>query len=474
MKKLKTEKKPNVIFIVMDSLRKKNLSCYGYNRNTSPNIDSIANKGVLFEKAFSTNNSTNPSFLSILSGRHILKEDKNTFTYSKDEIKSFFDSGGSFLQEVLKKNGYKTYCLNYLLNWQKRGFDYFWKSDDEENEKDNDKKKSYFYKMIKDLIYYISSRPQFSFLFSKKIKREVRSEPIGEKATEDAIRIIKENKKNSFFMRIDFDDTHTPYNAPGEFAKKFIAEENGELLFKNLKKRNFNKRYQTILLSFFDRDIGINEVIAKYDSAIAYNDYLIGKIINTLEEEKLLDNTYIFLFSDHGESLTEHNTFFSHSGLYDSVMNVPLIIYGPRIEKNKKISSLVQLEDLMPSVLDLLKIEYSNLMFDGESLLPLIKGEKGKIRDSVFMEEIYDIKRRGLRTEKYKYIEINNLKNDKEKILRELYDLEFDPYENNNIAFENKDLSLEMREKMQNAIKELRNNNEKRRIKSLVLNRKIG
>src|SRR3989338_10456241 len=273
MKKLKTEKKPNVIFIVMDSLRAKNLSCYGYNRNTSPNIDSLANKGALFEKAFSTNNSTNPSFLSILSGRHVLKEDKNTFTYNKEEIKSFFDSGGTFLQEALKKNGYKTYCLSYLLNWQKRGFDYFWKLNDEENEEENNKRNSYFYRIMKDLIYYISSRPKFSFLFSKKIKSEVKSEPIGEKATDDAIRIIKENKKNNFFMRIDFDDTHTPYNAPGIFAKKFIAEEKGELLFKNLKKRNFNKRYQTILLSFFDRNIGINEMIAKYDSAISYNDY---------------------------------------------------------------------------------------------------------------------------------------------------------------------------------------------------------
>ena len=57
--------------------------------------------------------------------------------------------------------------------------------------------------------------------------------------------------------------------------------------------------------------------------------------------------------------------------------------------------------------------------------------------------------------------------------MHELYDLKFDPYENHNIASENNDLSLEMQEKMQNAIKELRNNNEKRRIKSLVLNRKI-
>ena len=117
----------------MDGLRPKHLGCYGYHRNTSPNIDNLAKDSVLFQKHFSTNGTTDNSFLSYLSGRHILKGPglgvhvSDGMFYSPEELKNFFDSGGTFLQEILKKHNYKTYCLKHLHGWQKRGFDYYFK-----------------------------------------------------------------------------------------------------------------------------------------------------------------------------------------------------------------------------------------------------------------------------------------------------------------------------------------------------------
>ena len=107
--------------------------------------------------------------------------------------------------------------------------------------------------------------------------------------------------------------------------------------------------------SVFKYDETIEGIIAKYDTAIFYDDSLIGRIIDTLKEENLLDNTIIFIFADHGVSLGEHNIYFTSGGIYDVSLKIPLLIFGKEIPKDKKIGALTQLIDLAPTVLDLIK-----------------------------------------------------------------------------------------------------------------------
>jgi len=450
-------KKPNIIFFVMDALRAKNLGCYGYKRNTSPNIDSLAKKGVLFSKFFSTNNSTDNSMMSILSGRHIIKtaphstEIQNNLFYTKEELKSFFDSGGIFLQEILKKNNYKTYCLKYIHGWQKRGFDYYLK---EGSGKQTKTKASFLdslrthkkaFNTLKKLYHFSSSKFITCHLAARKIKNKLKY-PSDERTTNEAIDIIKKNKgKENFFMWVDYLDTHIPYN-PSKFAGKFGKHSNI-----------------------------VKDITARYDEAIFYNDYLIGKIIRTLKEEKLFDNTIIFFLSDHGESLDEHQIYFCHHGPYDASFNPPLIIHSNNLQINK-INTLTQLEDITPTVLDLIGIKYNPSLFDGETLIPLIKNKKQKIRDSIFMEECYLQRKLILRTEKYKYIKAKSKKeatcikcNKIHGGIIELYDLEKDPGEKNNIAKENKKLLIEMEIKLDKKIKNLKTTNEKRRLNKIIL-----
>ena len=112
-------KKPNIIFLSIDGLRPGNLSCYGYKRKTSPNIDSYASQGVLFENFFSSCSVTYKAFSLILGGRYILAQDFGNYP-SKREMDSFFKSGGVPLQQILQKQGYKTYFLEKLFGWQKK------------------------------------------------------------------------------------------------------------------------------------------------------------------------------------------------------------------------------------------------------------------------------------------------------------------------------------------------------------------
>ncbi len=473
-------RKPNIIFLSIDALRSKNLSCYGYKRNTTPNIDIQAKEGVLFEKFFSSHNSSNKSFLSILGGRHILGQDLEPYP-SKREVQSFFDTGGILFPEILQKQGYKTFFLRKLFGWQKIGFDYYLKQDSQESSKKWDlirsiKKVPLIYNLFKYLLHHSSIVP-------KRLENKIRSNNSGETTTNKAIEIIKQNKENSFFLWIHYTDTHVPHIFPYSFNKKFIPDKKGKKIFEILESKDgYSEKDITFLKGCWKSGDTVEDIIAKYDTAISYDDYLIREIIDILKKENLFENTIIFLFADHGESLGEHELYFTHEGLYDVSLHIPLVIVGKGIPKNKKIKALAQLEDLAPTILDLIGIKYDYLLFDGKSLLPLIFQEKKEIGKSIFMEEhSAGLKRRGIRTNRHKYVEspekqysICKLCNTTHGPTIGLYDLENDPDENINLAKTNKKLLFEMKSKLDKTLKDMKTLNEKRRIRNIINKKQIN
>ena len=468
----KKEDSPNIIFILVDALRPKNLSCYGYKRKTSPNIDNLAKEGVLFENSFSTNNATEKVFVSITAGRHILLKDSRDFVLNKDEIQSFFETSGKFIGEILKNNGYKTYCLKEIYGWQKKGFDFFYSVGLTESPGKGFwkylQKKQRFRDFSRTLVHY----------FPKKISDIIKAKygrTNGKETTRDAIRIINSSaeKKEKFFMFVYYNDTHIPYN-PKDFTNKFKAEEKSTNFFDEIKGKGHNPMLVNFWKGAFSKHSSIGDVIARYDSAISYDDYLIGKVVDELKKTNLLKNTILFIFSDHGESLYEHGIYFDHHGLYDPCMRIPLVISGKGIPEGKKINGFVQHEDFVPTVLDLLKIPYNSLDFDGKSLIPLLK-DKTKIRDSIFMEEGDKSKKKALRTEKYKYIEAGSKEDAFCKYCNkihggvvELYDLKKDPAEEKNIAEEKRTILASMKKKMDDEIRKYKRINEQRRIKTRI------
>lgn len=466
-------KKPNIIFITIDGLRARNLSCYGYKRKTSPNIDSLAKQGVLFENFFSSYNSSHKSFLSILGGRHILAQDFGHYP-SQKEIKSFFNTGGVLLSEILQGHGYKTHFLRKLFGWQKIGFDYYFKQDSQESSK-----KWNLIRFIKkiSIVYKISRYALHNFYFiPKRLENKIRFNNSGEMATNEAIEIIKQNKQNNFFLWLHYTDTHVPHIFPYQFKDKFVPNKESKKIFEVLGPNNRNKKDIDFLKNCWKSKDTVDDIIAKYDNSIFYDDYLFGKIIDTVKKEGLSDNTIFFIFADHGESLDEHGLYFTHCGLYDVTFNIPLVVFGKGIPKNKKINSLVQLEDVAPTVLDIIGIKYDSLLFDGKSLLPLILGEQNEIRDSIFIEEhTCGIKRSGVRTKRYKYVEspekkyaVCKLCNTTHGGIVGLWDLKEDPNENLNIAKKNNKLLIEMKSELNKIMREMNTLNEKRRIKTFM------
>lgn len=463
--------KPNIILVVLDALRARNLGCYGYDKKTSVNIDNLTRRGVLFENAFSSSNVSDRSLVSMFGGRHVLVEGQNSPLLNKSEIDSFFDSGGCFIQEILKKEGYSTYALDILLNWRNRGFDYFYY--------EGDYKKAYTIKHFVDVIkknQLVGKMAQllFYYIMPRFITDKFRMNKITTKITNDTIGIIKKNKK-PFFIYVKYSDTHNPYGMYKEYSNKFKTKEKSERFYKILAQKRYNKVVIDFYKSVIDRRDSIGDVIARYNGAIAFDDFEIGKIIKVLEEENLLDDTLICITSDHGESLDEHNIYFDHHGLYDASVKIPMIMVGLKLPNNRRIKGLVQLTDIVPTLLDLVGIKYDAETFDGRSLLPLINGQKEKIRDFAFMQESYLQKKSAIRNFKFKYIEAiskedafcNRCKNVHGGVI-ELYDLEKDSGETKNIASERKDVVIKLSMELNKVINEIKDNNEKRKIKRVV------
>jgi arylsulfatase A-like enzyme len=163
----------------------------------------------------------------------------------------------------------------------------------------------------------------------------------------------------------------------------------------------------------------------------------------------LLNDTVIIITADHGENICEKIWLIGHAHLYESVIKVPLLIYLPHFDIQKRIKSLVSHIDILPTLLSYLKIK-PPYEFDGIDMTPLIDGKVATIREYVFFQTRKYEDRVGLRKGEFKYIRKMGPETKCKRCGRkhleeiELYHLSSDPAEENNLAFQRPDLKNEM------------------------------
>lgn len=438
------KKNKSVILIVVDALRAKSLGIYGKNPSPSPTIDKLAKEGILFNNAFTVNVCTDPTITSIMTGRYPVRNGliNNEAKVTAAEL-SNIDKIPS-LAELLKKNNYSTAAIDWLSRWHRKGFDYysnslFWGGGGEDRKKRAKSDSIYRYIRIIDLLTLrLLKRDFLSRVYYSKDRNRLPYDP-ADIVTDGAIDVIesKINKNLNFFLYVHLWDTHYPY-----FRQKGL------------------------------RQILFNSMEDRYVAGIKFVDEQVKRLVQFLKTQGLYEDTLIILVGDHGESLTEHGIYISHRGLYEGTVKVPLIFHCPGLFP-KRIDSLVQSVDIVPTILDFLKIRYDKSDFDGKSLVPLVKNKDEKIRDFVYFEELTygeykirkDVRRRGLRTGKYKYIQslYGNRKFlfdiypkvDKLTMKEELYDWEKDPQEKNNLARKQIDLKDNLRVRLEQFVNEI-------------------
>ncbi len=393
---------PKVILISLDTLRSDHLGCYGYERDTSPNIDAFINDCSVFENTYAQSPWTLPSHVSIL---YSLNSANHHVYYNDQKIDNSLPSSASFF----RKNGYFTHAFTgggYTSNIYgfAKGFDWY-----EEP---------------------VGGR------YAPLPKDEA------EKLFNYTSQWIKNNKDKKFFLFLHTFQIHGPYICPSPWNEMFLDD-----------KAKWDSMYPSIFLETHGEDYPftpeeINNIVALYDGEIRYTDEtLIKPLLSLLKELDIYDNTLIIITSDHGEEFYDHAGWLHGSTVYNEQIHVPLIIKFPHQEYNgTSIKSICRLVDIMPTIFEALSISYPKDAVDGKSLLSMIYGEEHE--DRVF---ISDLAYKNVPDPCPSIIATNQdqlkliLEKSKEGIKNiEFYDLKEDPREKVNVLNKYRNLSKKM------------------------------
>lgn len=382
----------SLVFITLDTVRADHLSLYGYGRPTSPVLEELGARAAVFTNAFSQQTNTSPSHASMFTGLYpqVHGSETNFQTLPADR---------ATLAQILREQGFRTAGFVSGAAMQKytgldRGFEVY-----------RDEMKGW--------------------------RRD------GRAAVEEAIawlgslRSLPEEPR--FFLFLHLYDAHGPYHvAPGRKIL-FQSADPGPLL-ENV------PEYQRWMPG--GKDLRhLNQFVDRYDTQIRYVDTLVGEILKHVDPK----TTAVVVTADHGETLGERYHVLDHGGqVYDEQIRIPLVVRVPRGEP-RRIETMVETIDLLPTLLDVLRIPRpQGLALQGDSLAPLLGGDRRPLRSVTlagarsepawYPEYELDKKRQiySIRSSRWKLIAYPGVERD----YLELFDLETDPGETRDVAAE--------------------------------------
>lgn len=321
---------PNLVLIVLDTLRADHLGCYGYDRPTSPNLDRYAAEGMLYRHANSVANHTGPSHATMFTG--MLPSEHGLMS-----AVSGMPTRMPTLAATLTDAGYSTAGLtsNFVLrsrNGFNRDFDIY----DDSLVLANSLGRSA--RLLADssgvgLVYGASGRRNTDM--NHAFGHYTRPHSVnGDLTTRNAIRLVDRmaEKEAPFFLFANYMDVHTPYQAPGDAMDRFLEHDPGRFKnrMKNLAFQNRFDKLQVELEKGEDRAEEVSALMDRYDAEIAFVDAQLPPLMEHLQKvsdaqgRKLL----VVITSDHGEGFGEHKLLAHGHGLWQETLHVPLITWG--------------------------------------------------------------------------------------------------------------------------------------------------
>ena len=341
---------PNVLFIVLDTVRARSLSLYGYGRETTPRLEKLARAGVKFDQARSSAPWTLPSHATMFTGRW----PSELFKYHEQRL----DSSVPTIAGFLGKNGYSTagfvantfYCNSgFGLS---NGFDHY----------------EDFYENFDISPGEVLRNAELGRRLFSLVGEEMSPRSDGRKDADqinaDFLAWLPSCKGRPFFAFLNYLDAHAPYIVPAKAERHFglrpTTPEDFQLLHAWQKKEYISDDERETQLA---RD--------NYDDCIAYLDAALGRLFDDLERRGVLDNTLVIVTADHGEELGEHRLVGHGRSLYRDETHVPLLIVKPgRVPSGKVIAQPVSHRDLPATIVELLGLE-DHSPFPGRSLTSL-------------------------------------------------------------------------------------------------------
>ena len=428
--------KSNVILVTIDCLRADHLSCYGYERKTTPFIDFFASKGMMFENAFANGPFTVASFPSILASAYPL-EFHNLLPLSQD---------ATLISEVLQKKGIRTAAIHsnpYLSAFYgyNRGWNYF--QDFLYSTSNRILKRDYIKQsIVRHLPQRILKLCESKVLHKLKVFLGLEYSPYvdAETITRYAIAWLNRNKKHPFFLWVHYMDLHEPYWISDIKFEQRYSREVSRLSRVKILNNVLNRKWSSK---------SIRDVIDVYDDKLYYIDKCIKRLFHFLDSEGLIENTIIILTADHGQEFLDHGHFGHIARFYDELLHIPLIIFGSSIERQAD-RRLVSLLDIAPTILSFYDItmpdDYRghNLISNPTNTFVISEAPHNEKGVYISGHRIFPstIRTYAIRTENWKLIcqekhgKLYNL---------ELYNLEKDPKETKNVLEKEKEKTEELR-----------------------------
>ncbi len=320
--------KPNVLVLLVDTLRADHLGAYGYDRDTSPNFDRLAERGQLFRNAVAQSSWTLPSTASLLTG--LYPQTHGSLEGATIRLRRTLPT----LPELVFDQSIATggFAANFIIS-EKNGFDRG-------------------FQKLEEL-----------FLQPAAVLNE------------SAVEWVRRQGGRPFFGYVHYFDPHSPYAPPAPYDTMFTSLDIDPERARDVVLRWTRLEVETPLYSMFEwkvapevegdfhvdvpkRELILSEWLVqhwidRYDGEIRYWDDQLGHLLGELEAEGVLDNTWILITSDHGEAFGEH-AFFGHgTNLHDELIRVPFLIVPPGNEPGRVIDEPVELIDIFPTVLSI-------------------------------------------------------------------------------------------------------------------------
>jgi arylsulfatase A-like enzyme len=414
----RAEARPNVLLILIDTLRADHVSAYGYPRATTPTLDALAGEGVLFTHAFAQSSWTKPSTASLLTSTYPTMHQMNL-----DQSK--LADSAVLLHEVMRAHGYETATLSgnpwitpeYGFD---QGVDYFYSVYDE--------------RFARVTLLMMALR-RVNRLFDPKatvynlVKRRVQGELSTTKRDDllgaEAARWLARPRTRPAFLYLHLMSPHHPYDPPPPFDRAFVKNpQNPPVTVYPRKSFYFYQQGDRLPPEKFD------DMVGRYDGDILFVDTVLGKLMTRLRELQLLERTVVIVTSDHGEEFYDHENWGHGHTVYNELLRVPLLARFPaKLPRGSRIDEPVMSVDILPTILDLANVA-SSATFVGRSLVPLMEGGTWAHSPEAFSELLYRYGQgRSLVQGEKKLIE--TIVGDDRRTL--LYDLKVDPHETRNI-----------------------------------------
>lgn len=419
--------KPNVVLICCDHLRADWLGCNGHPIVMTPQIDQLANEGVNFHRTFSECPVCVPARRIMMTGKSPYSIHMNQ---NKDEQP--FPEGPK-LAEVMTRKGYQTFASGKLHTCPQRnriGFEEVQLN--EEGRRQGSLIKDDYETFLAEQGY--SNMAYIHGLGNNQYG--MRISPLPEQLTttywtvQKAMEFIeRRDPTRPFFMHVSFDKPHPPISPVQSYYDLYRDVKMPLPVFGNWEKDKLPSRIKYLREvhnydSYREHPLVIEQSLKGFAAMITHIDSMIGNLLGTLRENKLLENTIIMITSDHGDQLFDHGNL-AKGDFFRGSTNVPLIIRLPRniSEKfgikrgitNKK--NAVGLMDIMPTILEMCDVEIESPI-EGRSLVPIMKDDSIEFRSHIcgnFMT-VY-----GISDGQYKYMWFS------EDDYEYLFDLENDP-----------------------------------------------